>query len=1519
MNTYVPKRPLAATPKLSLRKRLEPLFYWLEDASSFYPWEEVSSFELAVTSLFILKRDNIIRKPLIRLVRWKLFDQIMLLVIVANCVTLAMASNKPGFDQSTWGMALARSNYVFIGIFMAEAAIKITALGFVFEEYTYLRNGWNILDFIVVVMGILELTSFGNFTFVRCFRVLRPLRAITKIESLKIIVEAFIHSVPMLMDVLILVGFFFAVFGIACVELFKGQYSNRCGSPVFNYSFLEFSSGAETIQNISYVVSSNNANQLCRGPTPSDIGGYRNYDNILIGWVQIFQHMSAQDWSYIMYSSQATLSWWTWMLHVSMVIIGAYLIANLILAVIVLHFTKNYSEAKVEASMNSLASRMSSKLQRKMSMNSSGSPLEFEEGDEMEPAEDPSTWGFMRRVWERVRDACYITERSKGFQYTTIVMIVSNALILALVWYDMPATVATVTQNINFFFTMFFVVEMFVKLMAMGPRKYASDNFNLFDALVTMLGVVDMTLTLDPNVSSQGSLSVFRAFRLLRVLRLARSWKSLNRIIKVLIHSLASVGWLTVLLFLYLFITGLLGMTFFSYKLDSCPLVTGSVQLCPPGMTWRDCPSHFDCYIACDESLALQWYQVPGSPYGNQAYCEVFPRELSMNYTDPAVNGTVQYLAQVGKAVTFMPNFDNIYQAMISTFIMLTNDNWDSNMKTVMVLYGSPWLPAFYTLIVMIIGQYTVLNLFLAILLSNLNELVPEPSGGATLPATSADLRATSDGGILDRVTTKETSLWLPPEMQQKMIANELHKKSLVDLNVTGKMDHDSASTYEHSLGPLPWQEQGSKQYREQQDSFHPVLRGEAEGGWSLRKTNAIVPQPKALLLPIPPLEEGGDSSPFTGIVKGLKVPIQGMPLGNKVTPFSAPGAGSLTKKSQPSGMSRALSRSSINALKQASTHLGDSPNSSGPYDTLEGRSLFLLSSTNKIRIFLAKVVWNPNFEFTMLFLILLSSLELCFDDASVVPGTSKATVFYAMDIFFTVAFGIEALMKILVQGLLFNGIHSYLRQPWNILDLFIVLIGILVLALQSVTNPSYIIWLRAFRAFRALRPLRIATKFDGIRVVVAAMVKSIPAVSEVFLVAALFYYIFAVLGVNLMCGLFLGCYSSGNLLDPYYLVPPDQNINRSWCEAGMQNISTSYYHNYLNITVPEWSVQTDWGANGVLSRFDNAIMSLWVVFWMTSMENWSPIMIQAMDVTTLDEQPLYNNNIFMALYFVVYIVLGVFLTLNMVIGVAINTFNRLKEEQGSMFLTESQQEWLTIQRMMASVQLKKTFPKPKNRFRMSMYRFVITESFDRFIMAIIFMNIFTMFLSRTDESDAWVFALNIVNAVFTGIFVIEMVLKWIAIGFKEYFMDGWCQFDFMVVVVCSVGVIVDFASTANISIIPLLRVLRVLRIFKLIPKARGLKLMITALLWSVPALLNVASVLLLFMYIFAIIGMNIFQNLKWQQNIDHDANFDSFPTAMLLLFRIQSGENWNYLMVDSMVLQSCIQISENINIKYPG
>ncbi len=100
------------------------------------------SQKLAPKSLFVLDSENFVRKPLVRLIRLPMFDWFMLLTICANSVTLAMSPyNKPGFAQSDLGIAMQRANYVFISMFAAEALCKIIALGFVFAQYTYLRDG----------------------------------------------------------------------------------------------------------------------------------------------------------------------------------------------------------------------------------------------------------------------------------------------------------------------------------------------------------------------------------------------------------------------------------------------------------------------------------------------------------------------------------------------------------------------------------------------------------------------------------------------------------------------------------------------------------------------------------------------------------------------------------------------------------------------------------------------------------------------------------------------------------------------------------------------------------------------------------------------------------------------------------------------------------------------------------------------------------------------------------------------------------------------------------------------------------------------------------------------------------------------------------------------------------------------------------------------------------------------------------------------------------------------------------
>jgi hypothetical protein len=123
---------------------------------------------------------------------------------------------------------------------------------------------------------------------------------------------------------------------------------------------------------------------------------------------------------------------------------------------------------------------------------------------------------------------------------------------------------------------------------------------------------------------------------------------------------------------------------------------------------------------------------------------------------------------------------------------------------------------------------------------------------------------------------------------------------------------------------------------------------------------------------------------------------------------------------------------------------------------------------------------------------------------------------------------------------------------------------------------------------------------------------------------------------------------------------------------------------------------------------------------------------------------------------------------------------------------------------------------------------------------------------------------------------------------------DTWCVFDAFVVAVSIVGVVIDFATTSNLPFLPLLRMLRVARMFRLIPRARGLNVLMKTLVFSIPALANVGSVLFLFLFVFAVVGMNLFGSVKPGVYLGDNANFHNVGRALLTLFRMMTGESWN-------------------------
>ena len=110
-------------------------------------------------------------------------------------------------------------------------ALKIIAFGFFAMPFSYLRDPWNILDFLVVVLGWAGLIFFDedkNLSPVRVVRILRPLRTINSMPGMSGLVATILNSLPAMADVLVLFVFFLIMFGTVTTQMLGGMLEDRC-------------------------------------------------------------------------------------------------------------------------------------------------------------------------------------------------------------------------------------------------------------------------------------------------------------------------------------------------------------------------------------------------------------------------------------------------------------------------------------------------------------------------------------------------------------------------------------------------------------------------------------------------------------------------------------------------------------------------------------------------------------------------------------------------------------------------------------------------------------------------------------------------------------------------------------------------------------------------------------------------------------------------------------------------------------------------------------------------------------------------------------------------------------------------------------------------------------------------------------------------------------------------------------------------------------------------------------------
>jgi len=255
---------------------------------------------------------------------------------------------------------------------------------------------------------------------------------------------------------------------------------------------------------------------------------------------------------------------------------------------------------------------------------------------------------------------------SVSFNFFIFMLIIGNTATLAAYSYDQSDLQTQVLEFFNEFFTWIFLLELITKLIGLGFENYSKDSYNLFDATIVIISLIDWTISRIPNLDAGSALNAFRALRLLRMLKLSKSWKALAEILRKTGESLKAIGNFSLLLILFMYIFALLGMELFA----NVALVDEDDNL-----------------IAGVDNI--QELYASGDYFA-------YPRD----------------------------NFNNVGYALTTIFIVILGEDWNWSMYQWVRAYGygsavSYYIAVFFFLLLMIMGNIVLFSLFTAILLEN--------------------------------------------------------------------------------------------------------------------------------------------------------------------------------------------------------------------------------------------------------------------------------------------------------------------------------------------------------------------------------------------------------------------------------------------------------------------------------------------------------------------------------------------------------------------------------------------------------------------------------------------------------------------------------------------------------------------------------------------------------------------------------------------------------------------------------
>ncbi|XP_031239011.1 voltage-dependent L-type calcium channel subunit alpha-1C isoform X30 [Mastomys coucha] len=1337
-------------------------------------------------ALLCLTLKNPIRRACISIVEWKPFEIIILLTIFANCVALAIYIPFPEDDSNATNSNLERVEYLFLIIFTVEAFLKVIAYGLLFHPNAYLRNGWNLLDFIIVVVGlfsaILEQATKADganalggkgagfdVKALRAFRVLRPLRLVSGVPSLQVVLNSIIKAMVPLLHIALLVLFVIIIYAIIGLELFMGKMHKTC----YNQEGIIDVPAEEDPSPCALETGHGRQCQngtVCKPGWDGPKHGITNFDNFAFAMLTVFQCITMEGWTDVLYWMQDAMGYeLPWVYFVSLVIFGSFFVLNLVLGVLSGEFSKEREKAKARGDFQKLREKqqleedlkgyldwitqaedidpenedegMDEDKPRNMSMptsetesvnteNVAGGDIEGENcGARLAHRISKSKFSRYWRRWNRFcRRKCRAAVKSNIFYWLVIFLVFLNTLTIASEHYNQPHWLTEVQDTANKALLALFTAEMLLKMYSLGLQAYFVSLFNRFDCFIVCGGILE-TILVETKIMSPLGISVLRCVRLLRIFKITRYWNSLSNLVASLLNSVRSIASLLLLLFLFIIIFSLLGMQLFGGKFN------------------------FD------------------------------------------------------EMQTRRSTFDNFPQSLLTVFQILTGEDWNSVMYDGIMAYGGPSFPGMlvciYFIILFICGNYILLNVFLAIAVDNLAD-------AESLTSAQKEEEEEKERKKLARTASPEKK----QEVMEKPAVEESKEEKIELKSITA--DGESPPTTKINMDDLQPSENEDKSPHSNPDTAGEEDEEEPE--------MPVGPRPR---------------------------PLSELHLKEKAVPMP------------------------------------------------EASAFFIFSPNNRFRLQCHRIVNDTIFTNLILFFILLSSISLAAEDPVQHTSFRNHILFY-FDIVFTTIFTIEIALKMTAYGAFLHK-GSFCRNYFNILDLLVVSVSLISFGIQS----SAINVVKILRVLRVLRPLRAINRAKGLKHVVQCVFVAIRTIGNIVIVTTLLQFMFACIGVQLFKGKLYTCSDSSKQTE-------------AECKGN--------YITYKDGEVDHPIIQPRSWENSKFD-FDNVLAAMMALFTVSTFEGWPELLYRSIDSHTEDKGPIYNYRVEISIFFIIYIIIIAFFMMNIFVGFVIVTFQEQGEQEyKNCELDKNQRQ--CVEYALKARPLRRYIPKNQHQYKVW---YVVNSTYFEYLMfVLILLNTICLAMQHYGQSCLFKIAMNILNMLFTGLFTVEMILKLIAFKPKGYFSDPWNVFDFLIVIGSIIDVILSETNPAEhtqcspsmsaeensrISI-TFFRLFRVMRLVKLLSRGEGIRTLLWTFIKSFQALPYVALLIVMLFFIYAVIGMQVFGKIALNDTteINRNNNFQTFPQAVLLLFRCATGEAWQDIMLACMPGKKCAPESEPSN-----